>query len=486
MPTPLDPALKPDPRRMLLAWAVAAAVVAGVFVHPIGVWALPILGAWFIGAQKPLAGALWLVLINLGLSVLSDVQGWIAGSLTNAALRLAALAAGVVPLILYRLLRPRRFPLLAGLCLPLAANLIEGAARLIGQAGLRATSDDALHLTIVGLAVGLWIHEADWRRLGLIAAAALGLAASAGISVVGPPLLREIAAQIAAPAEVCVYAGSAAGFGLVILWTAYASRPPKLSPEALAMLRSPGGGEALRPGARALTTPSGLRFPIKDGFVSFAEPQALGGMNARLNRLYAQIASLYDDIQRLYLPLRGQSRDAYMAAYLAPLEIRAGDKVLETSIGTGANFRLLRQDIQRFGLDLSSDMLAACRDNFGRWGYAAALVKGNAEALPFADESFDVVFHVGGINFFNDRAKAIAEMIRVAKPGSLLLIADETEKHVKGVYEAVPVERGYFQGRQGDVAAPVDLVPSAMQDVRLKLLRDDSFYVLTFRKPLSP
>ena len=40
------------------------------------------------------------------------------------------------------------------------------------------------------------------------------------------------------------------------------------------------GEEALRPGAGDLTTPSGRRFPIKGGFVSFAEPQALGGMNA--------------------------------------------------------------------------------------------------------------------------------------------------------------------------------------------------------------
>lgn len=33
---------------------------------------------------------------------------------------------------------------------------------------------------------------------------------------------------------------------------------------------------------------------------------------------------------------------------------------------------------------------------------------------------FDTVFHVGGINFFNDRARAISEMIRVARPGTKL------------------------------------------------------------------
>jgi len=49
-------------------------------------------------------------------------------------------------------------------------------------------------------------------------------------------------------------------------------------------------------------------------------------------------------------------------------------------------------------------------------------------------------------------------MIRVAKPGSLLLIADETEKHVKGVYEKGP--GGYlYKNRKAPVSAPVDLVP---------------------------
>jgi ubiquinone/menaquinone biosynthesis C-methylase UbiE len=115
----------------------------------------------------------------------------------------------------------------------------------------------------------------------------------------------------------------------------------------------------------------------------------------------------------------------------------------------------------------------------------ADLFLGNAEDLPFANDSFDVVFHVGGINFFNDRAKAILEMIRVAKPGSRILIADETEKHVKGTYERIPITSGYFKNRQETVAAPVDLVPPAMQEINLEILRDGQFYALTFRKPVS-
>jgi ubiquinone/menaquinone biosynthesis C-methylase UbiE len=111
------------------------------------------------------------------------------------------------------------------------------------------------------------------------------------------------------------------------------------------------------------------------------------------------------------------------------------------------------------------------------------LFLGNAERLPFADESFDVVFHTGGINFFSDRAKAIGEMIRVAKPGSLILIVDETEKHVKGTYEKIPYTREFYKGRDETVVAPVALVPAEMEEVRTESIFNGRLYALTFRKP---
>lgn len=45
--------------------------------------------------------------------------------------------------------------------------------------------------------------------------------------------------------------------------------------------------------------------------------------------------------------------------------------------------------------------------------------------LPFADRAFDAVLHFGGVNLFGDRARALAEMVRVAKPGATLVVGDE-------------------------------------------------------------
>jgi uncharacterized protein YbaR (Trm112 family) len=206
--------------------------------------------------------------------------------------------------------------------------------------------------------------------------------------------------------------------------------------ETVALLRSPYTGDSLQVVTadrhESLVSPSGERFPVRNGIPIFLEAEKLTGSNQKYNHMYETIGGFYDDTQRVVCGLRGVNREQYFLSYLWLLEISSGDSVLETSVGTGLNFKHLPPRARLYGLDLSSEMLARRQENLRRWGTQADLFIGNAEDLPFADDSFDVVFHVGGINFFNDRAKAIREMIRVAKPGSRIVIADETEEHVKG------------------------------------------------------
>ena len=75
-------------------------------------------------------------------------------------------------------------------------------------------------------------------------------------------------------------------------------------------------------------------------------------------------------------------------------------------MGTGLHFQYLPRGIPLSGLDLFPEMLANCQSNLRRWQMDADLDCGTAESLPFADSNFDVVFDVGRINFFQDRAKS--------------------------------------------------------------------------------
>jgi len=238
-------------------------------------------------------------------------------------------------------------------------------------------------------------------------------------------------------------------------------------------------------GREVLVSSSGEHFLIRNGMPAFLKPEDLTGDNGKYNQLYQTIAGFYDDTQRVAAAIKGLDVDSYFLASLSLLEVRPGDAVLETSVGTGLNFKYLPRGVKLAGLDLSPEMLVNCQRNLRRWKMEADLYLGNAESLPFADASFDVVFHAGGINFFNDRAKAIREMIRVAKPGRLLLITDETEEYAKKVYEKMPFASSYYRNRKEAVTTPIDLVPPEMEEIHLEMIKQGLFYVITFRKPAA-
>ena len=106
-----------------------------------------------------------------------------------------------------------------------------------------------------------------------------------------------------------------------------------------------------------------------------------------------------------------------------------------------------------------------------------------AEDLPFIDQSFDVVLHVGGINFFSDKKRAIEEMIRVAKPGTKIMIADETSDYIDSQYKKSIFTRKEYKDATFDLSEIEALIPSTVEDARTELIWDDQFYYITFRTP---
>lgn len=176
-------------------------------------------------------------------------------------------------------------------------------------------------------------------------------------------------------------------------------------------------------------------------------------------------------------------KPSYRLEFIHELEIGCGARVLEVSVGTGGNLRYLPADMEFLGLDLSWGMLRRCRHNVKSWQRKAQLFQGEAERLPFRDAIFDCVFHVGGINFFSGKVRAIAEMIRVAKPGTKIVIIDETEKVVREMYRKNPATRGYYTVGDEAVACPIGLVPAEMREIQARQIVEGRMYCLTFRKP---
>jgi ubiquinone/menaquinone biosynthesis C-methylase UbiE len=468
----------------IVAWAVAILFLLGFFLPSIGRWTGPIAGVWFVGTQRPRRGFLWLMAFSFFPHLVADWRILLGAgpglALEHVAWILLATLLAVLPLTFHRLTSPRLPGLLSTLPFPLAAAAVQVLSLFWLPRAAAADSWAVLFLVgwIAAGVVWMWNHEFRAAKIGWVAAfyGALFIL----VMALPRPLMMDAR-----------FAWLPLGGTIVLAVWALLNRPKKKAwaerPETVALLQSPYTGNPLHvvreQSGEVLVSSSGERFPVRGAIPAFLKPEDLSGDNLKYNHLYQTIGGLYDDIQRVFCALKGFDREAYFHSYMRLLEVKPGDSVLETSVGTGLNFKYLPAGVKLSGLDLSPEMLVNCQANLRRWRLDADLFLGNAESLPFTDASFDVVFHVGGINFFNDRAKAIREMIRVAKPGSLLLIADETEKHVKSVYEKQP--GGLFKNRKAPVTPPVDLVPPEMQDMRLEELRDGQFYALTFRKPTA-
>ncbi len=499
-------------RKQIASWVVVSIFVLGFFITPVGVWTGPVLGAWFVGTQRVWRGFVLMV----GLAVLFGMPHLLHGALYSDSSSLlaflgwslAAMVLSTLPFTFHRMVSPRLPGTFSTLHLPLFGVVIAAIAGAWLPAGYAIGHDESLPLQNVNLVFGssapvfltYWFAATlvwAWNQKFRLARIRVGASIFAGVCVLvaGFALLRPVSGA-AQPAMlpgmsftwICLAAATLlSGWAL---WLGFKDRGWECRPETLRTLQSPATGEALQLAghgrSQALITRAGERFPIRNGIPDMRRPGDLTGANKKYNHLYETLGGFYDDIQRVVSACSAMDRDAYVMSYMGPLEVKAGDSVLETSVGTGLNFKYLPAGVSLTGIDLSPEMLMNCQANLRRWQFNADLFLGNAESLPFTDESFDVVFHVGGINFFNDRAKAIAEMIRVAKPGSKILIADETEEHVKAMYESGPITGRYFKNRKEAVTAPVDLVPPEMLEIHLELLKPagkNRFYALTFRKP---
>lgn len=226
----------------------------------------------------------------------------------------------------------------------------------------------------------------------------------------------------------------------------------------------------------------GLKFPIRDGIPLFVEPHQITGINHRFRRIYDGWAPFYDLLSRVGLYLLGVSELTLRREFVEKLEIKPGDRVLATSVGTGSDVPFLPTDCDYYGLDLSAGMLKVCQKKLRKLDATAELFLGQAEHLPFMEESFDVVYQMGGINFFSDQGKAIHEMVRVAKNGSKIVIMDETEK-VARTLEHIPGINAWFRHQHRPIIPPTTLIPAGMEEVKYRELYDGQAWYLSFRKP---
>ena len=114
-------------------------------------------------------------------------------------------------------------------------------------------------------------------------------------------------------------------------------------------------------------------------------------------------------------------------------DVQQGHEVLDVATGSG-NCALIAASLgaKVTGLDLTPELFDAARRRFTEAGVEVELIEGDAEDLPFGDDSFDRVLSVFGVMFAPRHEQAAAELVRVCRPGGVIAVAAWTPEGVNG------------------------------------------------------
>jgi demethylmenaquinone methyltransferase/2-methoxy-6-polyprenyl-1,4-benzoquinol methylase len=147
---------------------------------------------------------------------------------------------------------------------------------------------------------------------------------------------------------------------------------------------------------------------------------------AKVNDLFAAIARRYDllnDLQSFGLHRHWKHRVVELAA------VRPGQPALDVCCGTGdIALALARGGSEVTGLDFSRAMLEIAENRRPKNTQSATLnpkfIQGDAQQLPFPENSFDAVTVGYGLRNLSSWETGLGEMLRVARPGGRLVVLD--------------------------------------------------------------
>lgn len=249
------------------------------------------------------------------------------------------------------------------------------------------------------------------------------------------------------------------------------------------MLCNPFTGEPFkRQGDRLVGVASGQTFPIRQGIPVILNPADQPRRNRWYRRLYDAQAGIYDRLMQWSDILASSSEEKLRREVITKLPVQPGNKVLECAAGTTSNLLQLPTHGHYYAQDISWRMLQRAASKLQVHDRQAELFQCDGAALPFRNNSFDLVFQMGALQFFGDPFRAVSEMARVARRGSIVHLIDEV-RGARRTLRRLPAHTHYASSKSGAVRAIVRLVPQSMQEVGTEILPGGDFYLLRFRKP---
>ena len=141
--------------------------------------------------------------------------------------------------------------------------------------------------------------------------------------------------------------------------------------------------------------------------------------NDRNLLIYRRWAPFYDQVIGRWPGLNRARR-----RFLSIAGLRPGERALFVGVGTGLDLPLVPEDLEVVGVDLSPEMLERAK-LMAKNRPSIRLLRMNAENLAFPEGSFDAVFLHLILSVVEHPRRALAEAVRVLRPGGRCLILDK-------------------------------------------------------------
>lgn len=240
-------------------------------------------------------------------------------------------------------------------------------------------------------------------------------------------------------------------------------------------------GDDVREG-KLISTKSKLVYYIHDGIPDFTYPETLKASDKEFNQKYEENADYYDVGMEWLFSSFYETEEDVRTKLVSFLNIKHNDFILNMGCGSGSDSKYILSRLgskgKLFNLDLSANLLKIARQKLSKKKAALEYFIGNGSYLPFKENTFDSLFHFGGINIFSEKKKAIGEMARVVKPGGKIVFGDESAApwlRSKAVGKIITNANPLYKH-----TPPLNLLPDNARNVSLNYVLGDSFYVIAF------
>ena len=164
-----------------------------------------------------------------------------------------------------------------------------------------------------------------------------------------------------------------------------------------------------------------------------------GEKSAKVREVFKSVAPSYDVMNDL---MSGGMHRLWKRFTVDLANVKPGEKVLDVASGSGDLAQAFAQRAGASGevwqTDINEAMLKVGRDRLINKGLMLPAALCDAEKLPFASDSFDLVSVAFGLRNMTHKDVALAEMTRVLKPGGRLLVLEFSKIHtsLNKVYDA--------------------------------------------------